>query len=162
MADPGRDGSDLPGDQTGDRVDGRAVTDRGGDDRTGTGDDVEVDACRPQRHDDVGEEDGCVHPVAAHRLQGDLGEQLGVEAGLQHPAVDADRAVFRQRPPGLAHEPDGAAGRCGAGRGRDEGHTSHGARRLLRLHAPMVPRRTPVTLRRASCGHGTLRPTVLT
>ena len=40
------------------------------------GDDVEVDADGRQRDDDVGEEDRGVDAVAAHRLQGDLGDEV--------------------------------------------------------------------------------------
>ena len=79
--------------------------DRAGDDRADPGDDVEVDTDRRQRHHDVGEEDRGVDAVAAHRLQGDLGDQVGPAARLEHADALADRAVLGQRPAGLAHEP---------------------------------------------------------
>ena len=88
------------------------------DDGTDVGHDVQVDARRTQRHDDVGEQDGCVHAVPAHRLQGDLADQRRVEAGLQHAVVGAQRPVLGQRASSLAHEPDrDAAGLAAAGRG---------------------------------------------
>ena len=82
-----------------------ARADRPGDDRADAGDDVEVDADRRERHHDVGEEDRGVDAVPAHRLQGDLGDEVGAAARLEHPDALADRAVLRQRPAGLAHEP---------------------------------------------------------
>ena len=75
------------------------------------------DAGRVQRHHDVAEQDGRVHPVPAHRLQGDLAGQLRGQAGLQHAGVGAQRAVLRQRAAGLAHEPDRQPGRGAAARG---------------------------------------------
>ena len=50
--------------------------DRPGDDRADPGDDVEVDADGRQGNHDVGEEDRGVDPVAAHRLQRDLGDEV--------------------------------------------------------------------------------------
>ena len=70
------------------------------------GDDVEVHADGLERQHDVGEEDRGVDAVPAHRLQGDLDDELGVHARLEHPDALADLAVLRQRAPGLAHEPD--------------------------------------------------------
>ncbi len=75
------------------------------DDRPDVGHDVQVDARCPQRHDDVGEQDGRVDAVPAHRLQRDLGDQLGVEAGLHHRVLRAQRPVLGQRTPRLPHEP---------------------------------------------------------
>ena len=92
------------------------AADRVGDDRPGAGHDVEVDADRLERHHDVGEEDGRVDAVAAHRLQGDLDDQVGAEARLQHRDALADRAVLRQRAAGLAHEPHGRGRRVRRGR----------------------------------------------
>ena len=101
------------------RLDVGAAAHRMLDDRADVGHDVELDARRPQRHHDVGEQDGGVHPVPAHRLQGDLGDQLGVEAGLHHRVLGAQRPVLGQRTAGLAHEPHRhAAGFAAAGCGQ--------------------------------------------
>ena len=67
--------------------------------------DVDVDADGGQGGDDVGEEDGGVDAVAAHRLEGDLGGQVGVPHDLEHPGPLPDGPVLGQRPAGLAHEP---------------------------------------------------------
>ena len=68
-------------------------------------------AGQAQRHHDVGEEDGGVHPMAAHGLERDLGRELGGEAGVEHvePGALAQGPVLRQAPPRLAHEPHGRA-----------------------------------------------------
>ena len=79
---------------------------RRGDHRPDAGLDVEVDADGLERQHDVGEEDRRVHAVPADRLQRDLDDQLGVHAGLEHPDALAQLEVLRQRPAGLAHEPD--------------------------------------------------------
>ena len=93
------------GGEFGQAVEVGAGPDRLGDHRPRAGDDVEVDADRLERHDDVGEEDRRVHAVATHRLQSDLGHQVRGRAGLEHGVPHADLAVLRQRAPGLAHEP---------------------------------------------------------
>ena len=111
-----------PASSAADRVDVVHRRDRLRDHRADPGLDVEVDAGGVQRHHDVGEEDRRVDPVPAHRLQGDLGDQVGRAAGLEHRHVGPDRPVLRQRPPGLAHEPDrrvrrpARGGRPGRGR----------------------------------------------
>ena len=69
---------------------------RVGDHRPHVGHDVQVDAGAAQRDDDVGEQDRRVHPVAAHRLQRDLADQFGVEAGLHHGVPGAQHPVFGQ------------------------------------------------------------------
>ena len=69
------------------------------------GHDVEVDADRLERHDDVGEEDRRVDAVAADRLQRDLGDEVGRRAGVEHRVALADLAVLGQRAAGLPHEP---------------------------------------------------------
>ncbi len=72
-----------------------------------------------QRRHDVREQDGGVHVVPPHRLQGDLGGQLGDEAGLEDGGPLADGAVLGQRPARLAHEPDGQSfGAVSAERGK--------------------------------------------
>ena len=57
------------------------------------------------RHHDVGEEDGGVHPVAADRLEGELGRQGGVADGVEDRPGPARRSILGERPSGLAHEP---------------------------------------------------------
>ena len=99
-------------------VGGRA--DGVGDDRTGAGDDVQVDTGGAQRHHDVGEQDRRVHIVPAHRLQRDLADHRRVEAGLEHAVVGADRPVFGKRATGLTHEPHRPAGGPPPGRGGDQ------------------------------------------
>ena len=76
-----------------------------GDDRTDPGLDVEVDAGGDQRYHDVGEEDRGVDPVPAHGLQSDLADQRRVAAGVEHRCLGPYRAVLRQRPTSLTHEP---------------------------------------------------------
>ena len=85
------------------------------DHRSDVGHDVQVDAGRAQRHDDVGEEDRRVDVVAADRLQGDLAGHFGLETGRQHAVPFAQRPVFGQRTAGLPHEPHRYAARFAAG-----------------------------------------------
>ena len=62
---------------------------------------------RPGQHQDVAEQDGGVEAVAADRLQRHLGREVGGGAEgdeILHPG--ADRPVFRQIAPRLAHQPD--------------------------------------------------------
>ena len=68
-------------------VGGRA--ERPFDDRASARHDVDAEPDRADRHDDVGEQDGGVDPVAADRLQRDLGRQLGVGDGLEDAAGPA-------------------------------------------------------------------------
>ena len=83
------------------------ITDGLGHHGADAGDDVEVDADRPQRDDDVGEEDRSVHMVPPDRLIGDLDDEVGGEAGLEHRCALAHLAVLRQGPARLSHEPHG-------------------------------------------------------
>ena len=85
-----------------------------------------------ERHDDVGEEDRRVDAVAADRLQRDLGDEVGVGAGVEHRGALAQRAVLRQRPAGLAHEPDRRVRHRLAAAGAHEG----GVARASRAAAP--------------------------
>ena len=95
--------------------------------------DLDLHTGETQRHDDVAEEDGGVDVVAADGLQGDLGGQLGVETGIQHPRSDAQFAVLGQRPARLTHEPDrGAVGSVAA-----EGAQQRG---VGKVHASILPR----------------------
>ena len=61
------------------------------------------------RHDqDVGEQDCGIEAEAADRLQRDFRCKLGREAQIEEaPRPLAQRAIFRQVTPGLAHEPHG-------------------------------------------------------
>jgi len=76
--------------------------------------DPHLHARQAQRHHDVGEEDGCVDAVAPYWLQRRLGREPRIQAGLQHRDAGAppQRAVLRQGPARLTHEPHGRA--CGS------------------------------------------------
>ena len=77
-----------------------------GDHRADARHDVQVDADRLERHHDVAEQDRRVDAVAADRLQGDLGDQVGPQARVEHRRCPSrGRAVLRQRAAGLPHEP---------------------------------------------------------
>ena len=66
-----------------------------------------VAAERMRHHQDVGEQDRGIEAEAADRLQRDLGGELRREAEIEEPAgALAQRAIFGQIAPGLAHEPD--------------------------------------------------------
>ena len=110
------DERDVLGGQVGDRLDVGERAHRAGDDRADAGLDVEVDADGLERQHDVGEEDGRVDAVAAHRLQGDLDDQLGVHAGLEHADALAELEVLGQRAARLAHEPHRACAGTGSPR----------------------------------------------
>ena len=58
-------------------------------------DDPHRDPGEQHRHDDVAEEHRRVHAVATHRLEGDLGREGGVEAGVEHLGAHPARPVFR-------------------------------------------------------------------
>ena len=89
----------------------RGVAHGRGDDGTDPGLDADPDSGQAQRHHDVGEEDGGVDAVAAHRLEGNLGGLLGAQADVEHGGARAaaQRPVLGQGAPGLAHEPHGRA-----------------------------------------------------
>ena len=97
------------------------------DDRTDARGDVDAEADGGDRHHDVAVEDGGVDAVAAHRLQRDLGGQVGLGDGVEDGALAPERPVLGQRPAGLAHEPHrhaigGRAGSAGeAATGAQEG-----------------------------------------
>ena len=78
------------------RVDVGDRAHRGGHDRPDAGLDLDVDPGDDQRQHDVGEQDRRVDAVPAHRLQRDLGDQVGVLAGLEHRRPGPQRAVLRQ------------------------------------------------------------------
>ncbi len=69
------------------------------------GDDLETDADGRDGHDDVGEEDRGVDAVTPHRLQRDLGGELGIADRLEDAGRPAQPSVLGQRPARLAHEP---------------------------------------------------------
>jgi hypothetical protein len=46
--------------------------------------------------------------LSPHRLQSDLGREVGSQAGIQHPGAHTQLAVFGKRATGLSHEPDGS------------------------------------------------------
>ena len=123
-----------------------------GDDGAGAGDDLDVDADGGDRHDDVGEEDRGVHAVAAHGLHGDLGDEFGGAAGLEHGGARAGRLVLRERAPGLAHEPDGGPAGFLAAAGREErGGAGNGC--CCVGHAAILPRHSHARpQRRVRCG----------
>ena len=121
--------------------------DRVGDHRSDVGNDVQFDARAAQRHDDVGEQDRRVDPVPADRLQGDLADQLGVEAGLHHRVLGrairgtraSDRPAWRMNHTGtrlrLAASGGGQVGRLG--------QLATGTR--VRVHRSHAPAGTPPT-----------------
>ena len=82
--------------------------------------DVHADASGLERHDDIAEQNRGINVVAAHRLQGDLSEQLRHEARVEHVDALPNLAVFRQGTPCLTHEPHGRTGRRAASGGIDE------------------------------------------
>lgn len=99
--------------------------------RAATGLDLHLDAGQAQRDDDVAEEHGRVDPVAAHRLQGDLGCEGGGEAGVEHPRPDTQVAVLGKRPAGLSHEPHRGVGWAVAGEGAQERSVGEGHESIL-------------------------------
>lgn len=110
-----------PADPLDNRLELRGIDDRQGFDRvrrthrrfqyrSASRDDVDTHPCGLQRYDDVREEDRRIGVMATHRLQGDLGEQVRTETGVEHADVLTDLAVLGQGTPGLTHHPHRAAG----------------------------------------------------
>ena len=85
------------------------------DDRPNVRNNVQVDTGAAKRDHDIGEQDRGIDVMTAYRLQGDLGDQFGVEAGRHHAVLRAQRTVFRQRAAGLTHEPHRHPVRLAAG-----------------------------------------------
>jgi hypothetical protein len=83
------------------------AADRAVDDGPALGRELEADAHRLERQQDVGEDDGGVELEAAERLQRDLRRHLRVAAHLDEGELLADRAVLGEVAPGLPHQPDG-------------------------------------------------------
>src|ERR1035437_2703032 len=106
-----------------------ALPERLGHHRSHPGDDVKIDADGSQRNDDVAEQDRRVDPVAAHRLHGDLGDQVRAAARVEHPHALAHLAVLRQRPTRLAHEPDRRIRHALTSGGPDQGTIAGAVRR---------------------------------
>ncbi len=78
-------------------------------------DDVDADADRHERHDDVGEEDRRVDAVPADRLQRDLGDQLrrrGTASSMALPARSA-RYSGSERPAWRMNQIGGRGARAG-------------------------------------------------
>ncbi len=69
-------------------------------------DELHVDAHPEDGRHDVGEEDGGVDAVPAHRLQRHLRAELGGSGNLEEAVLLSQRAVLGQRAAGLPHEPD--------------------------------------------------------
>ena len=67
--------------------------------------DVDSEAHRPYRGDDVGEQDGGVDVVTADRLQGDFSRPVGILNGVENRAVASHREVLGKRAAGLTLEP---------------------------------------------------------
>jgi len=65
-----------------------------GDHRAASGDHVDPEPDGVDRHHDVGEHDGGVDPVAAHRLEGDLGGEGRVGDGREDAALTAQGPVL--------------------------------------------------------------------
>ena len=94
--------------------------------------DIDLDARGLERDNNIGEQDGGVNVVAAHRLQGNFCQQFRHEAGIEHANPLAGGAVLRQRAAGLAHEPDWGAGGGAAEGGVDKRGT------IESRHAPIM------------------------
>ncbi|SIJ27207.1 Uncharacterised protein [Mycobacteroides abscessus subsp. abscessus] len=101
------DVGNLVGFELGQGLDVGAGADRCGEHRSAAGDDLDLDAGRLEGDDDVGEEDRGVDSVTTHGLEGDLGDEFGVPAGVEHRGALAQSAVLGQGATGLPHEPDG-------------------------------------------------------
>ena len=109
------------------------------DHRPDVGHDIQFDARGAQRHDDVGEQDGGVDAVPAHRLQGDLTDQLRIEAGGQHAVLCAQRPVLGQRTTGLPHEPHRNPARLTAAAAAKYGDSGSSRRVFIGTNAAMRP-----------------------
>ena len=77
------------------------------DGRAFAGHEVERDAHRRERQEQVGKENRRVDVNAEDRLQRDLGGQVGRAAQIEQRIPLAQCAIFAHIPAGLAHEPDG-------------------------------------------------------
>jgi hypothetical protein len=89
---------------------------------------------------DVGEDDGRIERKPAHWLQGGFRRHLGIVAeGDEVAGPRPELAVLRQRPAGLAHQPDRRPIEGFTGQGAQQaGRLAHG-----RLKSPSAPRLKP-------------------
>ena len=69
---------------------------------------LEFHAHAADRQHDVGEHHRGIHPQPPHRLERDLGAELGLGDDLRQRPPLAQLAVLGQRTARLAHEPDGS------------------------------------------------------
>ena len=69
-------------------------------------DEVEGDAHRLERQQQIGKQNRRVHLDAAHRLERDFGREIGRSTEIEQRIALAQRAVLAHVPAGLAHEPD--------------------------------------------------------
>ena len=69
-------------------------------------DEVEADAHRLERQQQIGKQDRGVDVDPPHRLQRDFGGEIGRSAEIEQRIALAQRAVLAHVPAGLAHEPD--------------------------------------------------------
>ena len=89
------------------RVDVGLAAQRVLDRRTFAVDEVEADAHRLERQQQIGEQNRGVHLDAADRLQRDFGGEIGRAAEVEQRIALAQRAVLAHVAARLAHEPDG-------------------------------------------------------
>ena len=76
------------------------------DGRAFAANEIEPDAHRFERQQEIREENRGVDVDPANRLQRDFGRQIGRAAQLEQGVAFAQRAVLAHVAPGLAHEPD--------------------------------------------------------
>ena len=80
--------------------------------------DAETDGVRG--HDDVAVQHGCVDAIAAHRLQRDLGRDVGSLDRVENRPFATHTAVLGERPSRLTHEPHRCVARRAAVGGVEE------------------------------------------
>ena len=73
--------------------------------RTGAGGVVDAEPDGVHRHDDVAVQHGGIDPVATHRLQGDLGRDIGSGDGVENRTRTTHGPVLGKAAARLAHEP---------------------------------------------------------
>ncbi len=71
-------------------------------------DEIEVEAQRPEGEQQIGEENRRVDVEHVERLQRDGDRERRIPAEIQERVLLAQRAILRQIPAGLTHEPDGS------------------------------------------------------
>ena len=86
------------------------------------------------KQENIGKEDRCIKAIAADRLQGDLGGEIGVVAQLKEiPGFSPRRAILGQIAPRLPHHPDRRGRQCLATKGAQKKFGHGGLRRSLCL-----------------------------